>query len=134
MAKLVQSTDDYSFNNFDLHFYYDESVLVSEREFYNDDGLTNGAYDKGQYEILEFEYEKEKRCLKFEFEAEIGKNYQSEEKQLKLIIHSLKSLPKRVKMDGKRSMFYLENEGKNVVIPITWDTSKELDITLKLKK
>jgi len=134
MTKLVQTTDDYSFNNFDLHYYYDESVLVSEREFYNDDGLTNGAYDKGQYEILEFEFKKEKRGLEFEFDAEIGENYQSEEKQIKLIVHSLKKLPKRIKINGKRRMFYLENEGKNVVIPITWDTSEELDITMKLKK
>ena len=31
-------------------------------------------------------------------------------------------------------MFYLENEGRDIVIPVTWDTSKKIEIKLKLKK
>ena len=41
-------------------------------EFYNDDGKTVNAFEKGKYEILEFEAEQEGRWLEIEFEAEIG--------------------------------------------------------------
>ncbi|MBT8395251.1 MAG: hypothetical protein KJN66_10435, partial [Bacteroidia bacterium] len=34
MAKLVQTTDDYTLQNFDLHYYHDDSIVESEREFY----------------------------------------------------------------------------------------------------
>ncbi len=86
-----------------MHYYYDESIEESEREFYNDDGLTKNAFEKGQYEILEFEFEKEKRCFEIEFEAEIGKNYQSEEKQINLIIHNIDKDPKHIKLDRKKA-------------------------------
>ena len=43
-----------------MHYYFDESLTESEREFYNDDGKTVDAIQKEQYEILEFEAEIEK--------------------------------------------------------------------------
>ena len=61
-------------------------------------------------------------------------SYKSEDKQIKLIIHNLDKLPKRIKINGKKRMFYLENEGKSIVIPVTWNTSKETVIKIKLKK
>ena len=134
MAKLVQSTDDYKFNNFDLHFYHDASIKESKRELYNDDGLTKEAFEKSNYEILEFEFKQENRSLEFEFEAEIGVNYEKEQKEIRLIIHNLGETPKHVKINGKRRVFYLENNGKNIVIPITWNTSNKVELTIKLKK
>ena len=134
MAKLVQSTDDYSLKDFDLHYYYDTSVKENARKFYNDDGLTNSAFENEQYEILEFKFEQEKRCVEFEFEAETGSNYALEKKNINLIIHGLNKFPRRVKINGKRSMFYLENYGKNIVIPVTWNISEEIEIKIKLKK
>ncbi|NNK83249.1 MAG: DUF5110 domain-containing protein, partial [Flavobacteriaceae bacterium] len=135
MTKVVQSTKDYTFNNFDLHYYYDKFVDESEREFYNDDGLTNNAIEKEAYEILEFEFEREKRCLEFEFEAVIGKNYQSETKQFNLIIHNLEEETKRLKLSRKRiKEFYYNKETKTLTIPVTWNTSEEVELIIKLKK
>ncbi len=134
MARLVQSTDDYEFNNFDLHFYHDASIKESKRELYNDDGLTKEAFEKSNYEILEFEFKQENRSLEFEFEAEIGVNYEKEQKEIRLIIHNLGETPKHVKINGKRRVFYLVNNGKNIVIPITWNTSNKIELTIKLKK
>jgi len=135
MAKLVQSTDDYTFNNFDLHYYYDVSVKKSERRFYNDDGLTKEAFEKGNYEILEFEFELDQEDMTFEFEAEIGENYQSEIKQFNLIIHNIESEPKQIKFGKKRIKdFSYNQESKIVSIPLTWNTSKEKELTIKLKK
>ena len=135
MAKLVQSTDDYRFNDFHLHYYYDASVKESEREFYNDDGLTKEAFEKGNYEILEFEFEQEDTCLEFEFEAEIGNNYKAETKQFNLIVHNIQKAPKRIKFGKKRvKAFNYNPEIKTLTIPLTWNTSKEKELTIKLKK
>ncbi|MCP5061743.1 MAG: DUF5110 domain-containing protein, partial [Ignavibacteriae bacterium] len=134
MAKLVQSTDDYSLQNFDLHYYYDESIKESERKFYNDDGLTKNAFEKGEYEILEFEFEKEKRCVEFEFEAETGKNYQSESKQINLIIHNIINAPKRIKTNRKKVQSIFDSTKNTLTIPVNWNTSEETEIKIKLKK
>jgi len=134
MAKLVQSTDNYSLKDFDLHYYHDNSIAKSKLELYNDDGLTQNAFKKNEYELLKFEFEQEKRSIEIEFDAETGANYPSEEKQIKLIFHGLDKFPRRVKVNGKRSMFYLENYGKNIVIPVTWNTSEKLEIKIKLKR
>ena len=63
MTKLVQTTDDYAGNQLIVHYYYDESMNDSESELYNDDGITQNAFEKGNYEILEFEFEQMKSIL-----------------------------------------------------------------------
>lgn len=135
MTKVVQSTKEYSFNNFDLHYYHDESVKNSEREFYNDDGLTNNTVENEAFEILEFEFEQKKRCVEFEFDAEIGKNYKSEEKHFNLIIHNLNKEPKRVKLSrNKIEVFNYNKEAKTLTIPVSWNTSQEIELKIKLKR
>ena len=134
IAELVQTTDDYTLKNFDLHYYHDESINESEREFYNDDGLTNKAFEKGQYEILEFEFEKEKRYFEVEFEAEIGKNYQSEEKQINLILHNIERTPKHVKLERKKLEYNYDSQNNTLSIPVVWNTSEEIVLKITLKK
>ena len=134
MAKLVQTTDEFSFNNFDLNFYNDESIKESHREFYSDDGLTNKAFEKGQYEILEFEFERKKHCIEFEFEAETGENYKVEEKQINLIIHNVQVEPRIVKLEGKKIVHSYNSEKKTLSIPVKWNTSGEVELNIKFKK
>ena len=128
----IQNTSTYNLNTFDLHFYYDETVAKSEYELYNDDGETKNAFEKGMYEILEFEAEQEKRWFELDFEAEIGEEYQASTKQINLIIHNVSKFPKKVKI-GKKS---LQNGGyssknRTLVIPMTWNTSKDIEIKIK---
>ena len=74
MAELVQSTNDYKLDNFELHYYHDNSIKESERFLYHDDGLTPNAFEKGMYEKLTFEAGIEKKWLEIDFEAETGLN------------------------------------------------------------
>ncbi len=131
MAKLVQSTDDYSLQNFDLHYYHHESVKESYGKIYNDDGLTKNAFEKGEYEILEFEFDKENRCFEIEFKAEIGANYSSDKKQINLIIHNIDKAPKRIKVNRKKVQSTYNSVKKTLTIPVTWSTSEEIKIKLK---
>jgi alpha-glucosidase (family GH31 glycosyl hydrolase) len=132
MIKTIKNTTTYNLNAFDLHYYYDETVAESEYKLYNDDGETRNAFEKGMYELLEFETEQEKRWFELDFKAEIGEKYQASTKQLNLIIHNVSKYPKKVKIGKKR----LQNGGyssknKTLVIPITWNTSKDIEIKIK---
>ncbi len=134
MAKLVQTTDNYSFQNFDLHYYHHESVKESKGKIYNDDGLTNNAFEKGEYEIIKFEFDQEKRCFEFEFEAEIGKNYQTETKQINLIIHNYDKAPIQVKLNRKKVQSTYDSVKKTLTIPVNWNTSDDIELKIKFKK
>ncbi|MDP5105304.1 MAG: DUF5110 domain-containing protein, partial [Polaribacter sp.] len=131
MTKLVQTTDDYDGNNLEIHYYFDASVKKSEREMYNDNGLLSNAFEKGAYEILEFEAEITKRSLEIDFEAEFGKNWNPSEKEITLMLHNINWDPKKIKVNGKRKRISSEN---NVLeIPLKWNPKKELKVKISLK-
>lgn len=130
LTEVVQSSDDYNFSKFDLHYYFDDSIKESEREFYNDDGLTKNAYEKGMYEILEFEFEQETFGFEIEMEPKLGINYQPETKHINLIIHNVEEAPKRVKLKGRKIKTF-KHQNKTLIIPITWHTSEEIELKIK---
>jgi len=55
MVKAVESTDNYSSKNLTVRFYPTTIGKSSMGQMYEDDGKTFGAYEKGAYEILQFE-------------------------------------------------------------------------------
>ncbi|QTE22461.1 TIM-barrel domain-containing protein [Polaribacter cellanae] len=131
MTDVVQTTDNYKANKLELHYYYDASVKESERTFYNDDGITANAFEKRNYELLEFEAEISKRWLEIELEAEFGSNWQSSEKEIMLVIHNINWNPKKIKVAGKRKRITPQN---NVLkIPVKWNPKKEVAIKISLK-
>ena len=131
MTKLVQTTDNYKADALELHYYFDASVKESEREFYNDDGITANAFEKGQYEILEFEAEKSKKWLEIDFEATLGNNWKSLEKEITLIVHNIHWIPEKIKVNGKRKKISTENN--KLTIPVKWNPKKELKIEIVTK-
>ena len=93
MARSMQSTEEYTGNDLVLHYFNDSDVIESEREYYNDDGKTPKAFEKGMYELMEFEAELEKDILEIDFEAEYGKNWDPTTKEAMRNMHqSLKRL------------------------------------------
>jgi len=134
MAKPMQSTREYDGNTLELHYYYDESVTESMREYYNDDGKTVNVIEKGLYEILEFKSKLEDNWLEINLEAKIGSNYIATDKEIELVIHNIKNIPKRINFENKEiNMDYSEKE-KILTLSLKWNTSKEKDIKIKLKK
>ena len=115
----------------DLHYYHDTSVKESERTFYNDDGFTANAFEKGNYEILEFEAELTKRCLEIDFEAEFGNNWNPTEQRRLTCIHNVNWNPKKIKVDGKRITISPTN--KRLKIPVKWNAKKVLKVKITLK-
>ena len=130
MSELVQTTDHYKADQLELHYYFDEKENT-KRTFYNDDGLTANAFEKGNYEILEFEAEYCKRYLEIDFEAELGKNWISSEKEITLIIHNINWNPKKIKVNGKRKRIL--SKENTLTIPVKWNPKKELKIKITLQ-
>ncbi|KOY52282.1 TIM-barrel domain-containing protein [Polaribacter dokdonensis] len=131
MSKLVQSTDNYNTDNLELHYYFHNSKKNSARSYYNDDGLTANAFEKGLYETLNFEAEFSKKYLEIDFEAELGKNWESSNKNIVLVIHNINYNPKKIKVNGKK----VSNQPKNntLRIPFKWNPKKEIEIKITLK-
>lgn len=134
MAKLVQSTDTYNASSLDVHYYYDESIITSTSQLYNDDGLTPNAFEKGNYELLQFESELEKGNLEIEFESIIGSQYTSNDKQINLTIHNINKSPKRIKVNNKKADFNWNELSKTLIIPINWKVKTDIEIDIKLNK
>jgi alpha-glucosidase (family GH31 glycosyl hydrolase) len=110
MAKLVQSTDDYKLNHFDLHYYHYNSIKASHRFVYHDDGLTSHAFEKNMYEKLTFEAKLKNKWLEIDFEAETGSKYNTNTKEINIIIHNIDWKPKRIIVNGKKVDFIWNNQ------------------------
>ncbi|WP_456422312.1 TIM-barrel domain-containing protein [Lutibacter sp.] len=130
MIKSIQNTTQYSLKNVELHFYFDKSVKKSTGKLYNDDGRTPQAFEKGDYEILNFESEYNNHRLTIEIEPEVGKNYKTSYKTINLIIHNFFKKPKKVK-----GYQYQWNSEKHILnVSISRINTKEKQVIIKLSK
>nr|WP_321227041.1 TIM-barrel domain-containing protein [uncultured Psychroserpens sp.] len=134
MTSTVNSLKSYDSNNLVVHYYYDDSISQSKRKIYSDDGATINAFEKEAYEILEFKAKLKGRRLDIEIEDEIGKNYNVNNKAIQLVIHNMPSNPKRIKVDGKKVEGNWNSKKQTVTITLTWNTSEEKEIKIKLNK
>ncbi len=129
-AKPMQNTQEYNAKNLELHYFFD-SKKDTETFYYNDDGLTANAFEKEQYEILEFEVEYSNTTMEIDFEAETGKNWQTSDKQIDLVIHNIDWVPKKVKVNGKKINYSIKNN--QLKLSTNWNTKRELKIKIPLK-
>lgn len=126
MIETIQNTSKYSLDNFNLHFYFDDSVKSSTGKLYNDNGETPEAFEKGQYEILNFNSNNNGNILVLKLTATVGKNYVSTDKNVTVVVHNLKA--KRTFINGQETIFKTNNE--SLSLPVTWKkgTSPEIKI------
>jgi alpha-glucosidase (family GH31 glycosyl hydrolase) len=131
MAKSLQTTADYKGNDIVLHYYHDASVKESKGKLYHDDGLTANAFEKGQYELLQFTSQADKKCLEFEFVAETGINYASNNKEVLMVIHNITNKPKRLKIEKSRRDFVWDKTTETLSFPLKWNTKNTKNVTIK---
>jgi len=130
-ARPMQTTSEYDASDLVLHYFHDNDVIESEREYYNDDGKTPDAFAKEMYEMLEFEAELERNILEIDFEAEFGKNWTPSTKKIELIVHNIDWEIKWIKVGNKRIDF--EVKDKTLSLPLEWNTKKELKVKIRKK-
>ena len=126
MIETIQNTSKYSLENFNLHFYFDDNVKTSTGKLYNDNGETPQAFEKGQFEILNFNSNNNGNTLVLKLTATVGKNYVSTDKNVTIVVHNLKA--KRIFINGQETIFKTNNE--SLFLPVNWKkgTSPEIKI------
>ena len=117
MAKLVQTTEDYNLDEFEVHYFFDQTVKQSSDYIYNDDGKTPDAFKKGMFEKINFSSKVEKSKVKIEIETVKGKSYSGTDKMVKLVIHNASPKMKFIKdgngtYDEVKKQFVIEIELK----------------------
>ncbi|HAT80196.1 MAG TPA: glycosyl hydrolase [Flavobacterium sp.] len=128
MIKTIQNTAKYSLENFDLHYYFDAKTTQSSGKLYNDDGTTANAFEKGAFEILNFNGNVNVKVVVVKLTSEIGKTFPSFDKNVALIIHNIKA--KSVLVNGKNVDF--KTVKNNIEIPVSWKKGTEVEIKIQL--
>lgn len=116
LIKTIQNTTSYSLTNFDLHFYYDEKTPSSQGKLYNDNGQTPNAFEKGEYEILNFTNESKDKTVTLSIKTETGKAYKSSDKNISLLLHNLNSKVKKVSVNGQDTAFTTKDNTIEIAI------------------
>lgn len=131
LVPVFQTTDDYNLNNLEVHYYFDKKLKESQFELYNDDGKTSNAYEKTEFEEIEFKSNFKKNVLKIEIEPDYGIKYQPYTKKVNFVIHHLKTKPKKITINGKKTKFeWNESNNSEFSIPIVL---KEHEVKIEIK-
>ena len=131
MAKKMQSTKEYDGNSLIFHYYFDPNEEESEVEVYNDDGITRNAYQNGAYELLELDINSEERnVIEIELEAETGKNFKFNSKEISIYIHNLNRKPKKVNFGKKMIPVEWKSNSSTLKLEFQWHTAKDKEIQI----
>lgn len=128
MIKSILNTSKYSLENFDLHYYFDANTTQSSGRLYNDNGTTANAFEKGEFEVLNFNGTTNEKTVAIKLNSEIGKNFQSFDKNVTLIVHNIAA--KSVTVNGKTITF--KTNKTSIEIPISWENGTEVEIKIQL--
>lgn len=105
MIDTIQNTSSYSLDNFNLHYYFDESVAHSTGMLYNDDGMTPNAFEKEQYEAVHFSSNTSDKSLIIKIATVSGRNYTSKNKNVSVFIHNISNKAKRIFVNGQEQVY-----------------------------
>ena len=103
----------------------------SSYSMYNDDGLTAEAINKGIYEILNFEVNYYDKAMTIKMAAKNGPNFKTNTKSIDLVLHHSQDNVNGVLIDGNSIPYKFNNETSKLSIPVNWDTSQTIKITIK---
>ena len=143
LTDMVQTTEDYRGSDIELHYYYDLSISESKGSLYMDDGKETNPIQKEAYEILGFESKIKQRNLLLNFKYIKKYNFQRDDLRLKvisghkkitLIVHNVKSQPKKIKVGREKVQGTYNSKYKTLTLNVSWDTSTEKEIKIKLNK
>ncbi|MEM1002200.1 MAG: TIM-barrel domain-containing protein [Bacteroidota bacterium] len=133
LSRKISTTDSNNDDRFTLHYFHHESVENSKREFYMDSGVRL-AYEKGEYEVLDFSSEFNGKWLEINCAAEQGSNYEATIKKIDVVVHNMPEFPDKMLVNKQDLMARRSTKDKTLIFTLNWDTQKDLQIRLKLNK
>jgi oligosaccharide 4-alpha-D-glucosyltransferase len=126
MIQTIQNSTHYNLDTFDLHFFFDQSKEKSTGQLYNDDGQTPNAFEKEQYELIQFNSTNKDKTLVITLNAKVGKNYKASEKNIAVLVHNIK--PKRIFVDGQEQVYKTFHEPMQINVNLTNNNTPEIKI------
>ncbi|MEC4049159.1 TIM-barrel domain-containing protein [Flavobacterium sp. SUN046] len=127
MIKTITNSNQYQLDAFDLQFYFDDSLTQSNGKLYHDNGLTANAYEKGEYELMQFSSLNTNKVLTIKMNEEVGKNYTAATKEVALIVHNIK--PKKIFVNGQEQIY--KTFHNPMTIPVTWNKGSQAEIKIE---
>ncbi|MGK4566126.1 DUF5110 domain-containing protein [Flavobacterium sp. 3HN19-14] len=134
IVNLVQNTHDYSTQNIELHYYFDEETPKSEGHLYNDDGETPEAYEKGRYELMHFSSAVADRKITIDISNEKGEKMMELDRNFALIIHNITDKPEQVLIGGKKTKSKWDKKCNSLTIFFKFERKNSKTITVQLTK
>jgi alpha-glucosidase/oligosaccharide 4-alpha-D-glucosyltransferase len=101
MSPIIQSTESYADSLVTIHYYDGPELKESSEMWYEDDGLTNEAYEKGMFKLLQMNMSQNKKKTKLSFEPTYGSNMSQHTFKYDVMIHSSR-IPKSISVNGKK--------------------------------
>ena len=132
-AEPVQTTDDYSLENFNINYYADSENRFSEDMIYHDDGKTPDAYQKGKYEILHLSSDKaDQGELLISFEKEVGDDFSSRMKRINNFkIFNVQNRPAEIQVNDKAQEFEYDASTDQLMIKNINLNKNTTELTIK---
>jgi oligosaccharide 4-alpha-D-glucosyltransferase len=132
MAKVVQTTRDYTGRHIDLHYYHDASVATSSGKMYDDDGETANAFSAGKYEIVRFTSRFAGNRLEIGFATETGQAMTAAQRGFSLKVHNVATRPRTVTVDGRAVRFVFNAQQDLLEVPIAARTGQAAQVVISL--
>ena len=100
---VFKSMDEYTSEKLIVHYYHDNSVKQASGMIYEDDGETKDAFNKQQYEIINFDAKQNKNELEIWIDSN-GFEYEGkpQHRDIELLIHHFTAKPKLVEANGQK--------------------------------
>jgi oligosaccharide 4-alpha-D-glucosyltransferase len=121
MSNANGNTTNYSSENIEIHYWPNKNI-ESKFEIYTDDGLTQNAYEKQEFEILSIKGISNNVNLKVSIDKNTGANYKNSANRISVVIHNINNKPKQIKAIQNNSL----------IISSDWDRI-EKKLTIKLE-
>lgn len=116
MVLPVQSTDDYTTNQLDLHYYSDASVNHAQAIMYDDDGKNPNAINLGEYETLSFSAVQQENQLQISLNRKGKYKGMPRKRDMRLIVHNWLKAPIQAQKIIEKTLTNLVNN-EEVIAP-----------------
>lgn len=130
MAKLVQTTDNYNLDQFDLHFYFDDSLTITSGQLFNDDGYSTNTFKDNKFEKISFrsKYKDNKLAIRLASDHEFISKI---DKEVTLKIHNISKKPKKVIINSKKTKYKLDTSTNILDLKIVLENDKKAQIEIQ---
>jgi hypothetical protein len=119
MSKPLQTTQNFSAEDVELHYFFDREAGSNQDILYHDNGATPGTYMNGEYEILNIKSRNEENVLYLEIEKSLGNSRENSDfNKTELFVHNVDKKPQEVTVNNSRVSFEYDQNKKRLKLAL----------------